>query len=119
MIHDYKIPITIKELRAEYSSSPWFQDIYKYLKKGVCRYTGHAKYTFKQSCEDYFLINDVIFKIKYGSNLDEMASVLCIPERYVPIILHQYHKDVLGGHPGVRKLSQLVENIIFRDYILF
>ena len=54
VIHDYKIPITIKELRAEYHSSPWFQDIYKYLKKGICRYTGNAKFTFKQTCEDYF-----------------------------------------------------------------
>ena len=61
VIHDYKIPIGIKELRAEYYSSPWFQDIYKYLKKGICRYTGNAKFSFKQSCEDYFLINDVLF----------------------------------------------------------
>ena len=105
VIHDYEIPITIKELRAEYYSSPWFQDIYKYLKKGVCRYTGNAKFMFKQSCGDYFLINDVLFKIEYGSNLDKMTSVLFIPERYVPIILLQYHKDVLGGHPECKKID--------------
>ena len=126
VIHDYKIPITIKELRAEYHSSPWFQDIYKYLKKGICRYTGNAKFTFKQTCEDYFLINDVLFKIKHGSNFNEMTSVLCIPEKYVPIILHQYHQDILGGHPGVRKLTESISrkyyfpglHTIVRQYVI-
>ena len=62
VIHNYKIPITIKELRAEYACSPWFQDIYKYLQKGICRFSGNAKFLFKQSCEDYFLINDVFIQ---------------------------------------------------------
>ena len=82
VIHDYKIPLSVKELRAEYQSSPWFQDIYKYVKTGFCRYTGHAKFAFKKSCEDYFLINDILFKLKYDSNMDEMTTVLCIPEKY-------------------------------------
>ena len=30
VIHDYKIPLSVKELNAEYFNSPWFQDIYKY-----------------------------------------------------------------------------------------
>ena len=38
VIHDYKIPLSVKELKAEYFSSPWFQDIYKYLRTGFCRY---------------------------------------------------------------------------------
>ena len=37
-----------------------------------------------------------------------MTSVLCIPEKYVPIILYQYHQDILGGHPGVRKLTESI-----------
>ena len=37
VIHDYHIPLLVKELRNEYMVSPWFQDIYKYLKKGHCR----------------------------------------------------------------------------------
>ena len=94
VIHDYKIPLSVKELKAEYQSSPWFQDIYKYVRTGFCRYTGHAKFAFKKSCEDYFLINNILFKLKYDSNMDEMTTVLCIPEKYIPIILHQYHDEV-------------------------
>ena len=29
VIHDYNIPITVKELRADYNSSPYFKDIVK------------------------------------------------------------------------------------------
>ena len=108
VIHYYKIPLSVKELKAEYYSSPWFQDIYKYVRTGFCRYTGHAKFAFKKSCEDYFLINDILFKLKYDNSMDEMSTVLCIPEKYIPIILHQYHDEVLSGHPGVRKLTETI-----------
>ena len=119
VIHDYKIPLSVKELKAEYFNSPWFQDIYKYLTIGFCRYTGHANFAFKKSCEDYFLINDILFKLKYDNSMNEMTTVLCIPEKYVPIILHQYHDEVLSGHPGVREIDRntLLEGIIFQDCI--
>ena len=34
VIHDYDIPISIKELSVEYEKSPFFMDIYKYITKG-------------------------------------------------------------------------------------
>ena len=34
VIHDYDIPISIKELSAGYEKSPFFKDIYKYITKG-------------------------------------------------------------------------------------
>ena len=126
VIHDYKIPLSVKELRAEYYSSPWFQDIYKYLRTGFCRYTGHAKFAFKKTCEEYFLINEILFKLKFDSNMEEMTTVLCIPEKYVPIMLHQYHDEVLSGHPGVRKLTETISrryyfhglHTIVRQYVV-
>ena len=126
VIHDYKIPLSVKELKAEYFNSPWFQDIYKYLRIAFCRYTGHAKFAFKKSCEDYFLINDILFKLKYDNNIDDMTTVLCMPEKYVPIILHQYHDEVLSGHPGVRKLTETITrryyfpglHTIVRQYVI-
>ena len=103
VIHDYKIHLSVKELKAEYYSSLWFQDIYKYVRTGFCRYTGHVKFAFKKSCEDCFLINYILFKLKYDNKMGEMTTVLCIP-----IILHQYHDEVLSGHPGVRKLTATI-----------
>ncbi len=34
VIHDYDVPITVKEMAAEYSTSPKYRDIYNYLNKG-------------------------------------------------------------------------------------
>ena len=69
---------------------------------------------------------NVLFKIKHGSNFNKMTSVLCIPEKYVPIILYQYHQDILGGHPGVRKLTESISrkyyfpglHTIVRQYVI-
>ena len=34
------------------------------------------------------------------------SLVLCVPERYLPTILHQYHDSILAGHPGIVKLYE-------------
>ena len=43
VIHDCKVPLTVKELKAEYHIDPYFKDIVKYLEKGYCRYVGKLK----------------------------------------------------------------------------
>ena len=47
VIHDYKVPLTVKELKAEYHVDPYFKDIVKYLEKDYCRYVGKAQTVFK------------------------------------------------------------------------
>ena len=66
MIHDYDMPISIKELRAEYEKSPFFKDIYKYVTKGHIhlQVRGHAFRKLKTECEEYLIIEDVLFRIK-------------------------------------------------------
>ena len=44
IIHDYKIPLSMKELKAEYIHSPFFGDIYRYKQKGICRNFGKRKH---------------------------------------------------------------------------
>ena len=115
IIHDYKIPISVKELRAEYSTSAFFKDIYKYKKTGIAKTFGRGNLSFKKMCEDYFLIEGVLFKTKYDQ---EPTAILCIPEKYVPVILYQYHDEILAGHPGVQKLmATIVRNTIFQGCI--
>ena len=51
VIHDFSLPISIKELRAEYPNSPFFsKDTYRYIVKGSCSFTGKAKRVFKAEC---------------------------------------------------------------------
>ena len=42
VIHDCKVPLSVKELKAEYHVDPYFKDIVKYLERDYCRYVGKA-----------------------------------------------------------------------------
>ena len=110
VIHDCKVPLSVKELKAEYHVDPYFKDIVKYLEKDYCRYAGKAQTVFKMQCEDYVLVNGVLFKIRYGKeDKGEPSLVLCIPEKYIPTVLYQYHTPLLAGHPGVIKLYDTIK----------
>ena len=110
VIHDCNVPLTVKELKAEYHVDPYFKDIVKYLEKDYCRYIGKAQTVFKMQCEDYVLVNGVLFKIKYDkADKGEPSLVLCIPEKYMPTVLYQYHTPLLAGHPGVIKLYDIIK----------
>ena len=110
VIHDCKVPLSVKELRAEYHVDPYFKDIVKYLEKDYCRYVGKAQTVFKMQCEDYVLVNGVLFKIRYGKeDKGEPSLVLCIPEKYIRTVLYQYHTPLLAGHPGVIKLYDTIK----------
>ena len=109
VIHDYNIPISVKALRAEYKRSPYFRDIVKYIRAGYCSYVGKSQRLFKMLCEDYILMDDILFKIRYvKENHGKPTLVLCVPERYVPIILYQHHTPLLAGHPCVMSMYHMV-----------
>ena len=110
VIHDCKVPLSVKKLKAEYHVDPYFKDRVKYLEKDYCRYVGKAQTVFKMQCEDYVLVNGVLFKIRYGKeDKGEPSLVLCIPEKYIPIVLYQYHTPLLAGHPEVIKLYDTIK----------
>ena len=110
VIHDCNVPLTVKELKAEYHVDPYFKDIVKYLEKDYCRYVGKAQIVFKIQFEDYVLVNGVLFRIRYDKeDKGEPSLVLCIPEKYIPKVLYQYHTPLLAGHPGVIKLYDTIK----------
>ena len=89
VIHDYNIPISIKALRAEYKRSSYFRDIVKYIRTGYCSYVGKAQRLFKMLCEDYLLMDGILFKIRYvKEHKGKPTLVLCVPEKYIPNILY-------------------------------
>ena len=109
VIHEYNIPIHVKALRSEYKRSPYFRDIVKYIKTGYCSYVGKAQRLFKMLCEDYILMDDILFKIRYvKEQKGKPTLVLCVPEKYIPIILYQYHAPLLAGHPGIVTMYHMV-----------
>ena len=107
VIHDYDIPISIKELSAEYETSPFFKDIYKYITKGhiPSPIKGQALRKLKTECEGYLVMDDVLFRIKIPKDKSlESSLLLVIPESYVPTILYQYHDSLLAGHQCVNRM---------------
>ena len=104
VIHD------VKELKAEYHMDPYFKDVVKYLEEDYCIYVGKAQKVFKMQCENYVLLNGVLFKIRYDrEDKGEPSLVLYIPEKYIRIVLYQYHTPLLAGHPGVVKLYESIK----------
>ena len=86
MIHDFDIPISIKELSIEYEKGPFFKDIYTYITKGhvPTQIKGHALRKLKTKYEDYLVIDDVLFRIKVPKDKSiETSLFLVIPENYV------------------------------------
>ena len=60
-------------------------------------------------CEDYILMDDILFKIRYvKEQKGKPTLVLCVPEKYIPIILYQYHAPLLAGHPGIVTMYHMV-----------
>ena len=114
VIHDYNLPISVKELRAEYPTSPAFKDIYNYVIKGTLHLFGSPARKFKQQCEDFVVMSGVLFKLRYD-RLDKgkPSLVLCVPEKYLPTILYQYHDSILAGHPGIVKLYEQLRRKYF------
>ena len=54
-------------------------------------------------------MDDILFKIRYvKENHGKPTLVLCVPERYVPIILYQHHTPLLAGHPCVMSMYHMV-----------
>ena len=66
VIHGYDTPISIKELSVEYEKNPFYKDIYKYIMKGhiPSQIRGQALRKLMTDCEDYLVIDDVLFRIK-------------------------------------------------------
>ena len=56
---------------------------------------------------DYILVNNLLFKMVIDC-FGEDALVLCIPKKYIPMVLYQYHDMIMAGHQGpVRTLKAL------------
>ena len=83
VIHDYNIPISIKALRAEYKRSPYFKDIVKYIRTGYCSYVGKAQRLFKMLCEDYLMMDGVLFKIRYVKEHKGKPTLVCVYQRSI------------------------------------
>ena len=55
--------------------------------------------------QEYVLLNDILCKFSNTDNTNQSESnlLIVIPEKYQPMIFHQYHKNILTSHQGTWK----------------
>ena len=64
----------------------------------------------KIECEDYLVIDDVLFRIMIPKDKNILLSLLLlIPETYAPTILYQYHDSLLAGYQGVTRMYLMLQ----------
>ncbi len=104
-LHDVHLPIGAHKLIAEYSRSPFFKGIYRYLTTQQTGLSGQADQEFHAGAgREYVMISGLMFHVVWPTKEHRFPEVrLCIPEKYVPYVLHKYHEELVAGHQGVNR----------------
>ena len=55
--------------------------------------------------QEYVLLNDILCKINHTDNKNQFESnlLIVIPEKYQPMVFHQYNNNILASHQGAWK----------------
>ena len=59
------LPVTVKEIQAEYMSSPYFKDLYQYLAQNKLPSTRNAICKVETLAEKFILLYSLLFKLAY------------------------------------------------------
>ena len=111
ILRDTKLPLTSKDLKAAYLTSPHFKDVYLHLLQNRTPINKAAADRLEVHAHNYMILDDLLFKIT-KNNVGEMDMVLCIPMSKVHVLLkmcdgwtYRYYK-VLSDYKSEVLLSQ-------------
>ena len=107
ILRDTKLPLTLKDLKAAYLTSPHFKDVYLHLLQNRAPINKSTAHRLEISVCNYMILDSLLFKIT-ENNVGEMDTVLCIPTSEVYVLLEMYHSNVMGGHLGITKCYQII-----------
>ncbi len=85
-LHDVHLPISVHKLIAEYSRSPFFKGIYRYLTTQQTHLSRQVDQEFHAGAgREYVMISGLMFHVVWPTKEHRFPKVhLCIPEKYVP-----------------------------------
>ena len=78
ILRDTKLPLTLKDLKAAYLTSPHFKDVYLCLLQNRAPLNKSAPHRLEVNARNYMILDGLLFKIT-ENNIGEMDTVLCIP----------------------------------------
>ena len=102
-IRDFNLPISYTEMKQEQQRCPIFKDIYAYLSCGLLPSVKSKRNSIRRQSENYLLANGILFKIDYVNNGEDFKMTLCVPEKFVPVLIDKHHSEIHCSHQGIRK----------------
>ena len=105
------LPLTIKEIQAEYLTSPYFKDLYFYLAQNKLLSKTNAMCKVENLAERFILLDSLLFKII--TTPERETVLLAIPEICGDKIITLYHTSLFMGHQGVIKTYLTISNKFF------
>ena len=105
------LPLTIKENKAGYLSSLYFQDLYLFLSKNRMPSKRSSIKKVETLAENFILLDSLLFKLV--TTADKETALLAIPETCVDKIIALYHAGLFAGHQGVVKMYLTMEDKFF------
>ena len=105
VLHTIQLLIHTESLIMEYSKSQKFRQIYQHIKDGYIRGLQSVRKGIQLEAQEYVLLNDILCKINNigDTNQSESNLLIVIPEKYQPMIFHQYHNNILTSHQAAWK----------------
>jgi len=112
-LRDFNIPLKSAEIKREYRTSLYFSEIYKYLKSGELPARQRRARSVMKNCENYVLIQDLLFRISLADFEDDICLQLCIPESQATFVISMYHDSLMAMHQGVTRTFNTIKAKFF------
>ena len=116
MLKGTHLPITIKEIQADYLNSPIFKVLYKYLAQNIMPHKKHAMLKVEMLAESFILLDSLLFKLITVPNKEK--ALLAIPENCIDKIIELYHSSLFAGHQGVIKTYLTISNKFLISHLM-
>ena len=105
------LPLTIKEIKAGYLSSPYFKDLYLYLSQNKLPSKRSSIKKVEMLAENFVLLASLLFRLI--KTPDKETALLAIPEICVDTVIVLYHVSLFAGHQGVVKTYLTMKDKFF------
>ena len=99
ILQDTHLPVSLKDLKAYYLTSPHFRNIYIYLLQNKIPIEKQYAKELQHNSKNYMVLHGLLFKIISTQGM-EPYPVLCIPMAKVSMLLDYYHSSLFGGNSG-------------------
>ena len=110
-LRDFNIPLKAAEIKREYSNSPYFCDIYHYLRWGELPSRKKRARAVMRNSENYILIQSLLFRVSLSD--EDLILQLCVPESQAGFLISMFHDSLMAMHQGVSRTYQTIKKKFF------